>query len=58
MEAIRPHVARQVWAMIQVQRLTGMRPGEVTIMRTCDLDTLREGLGLHPVGPQDRPPWS
>ena len=28
-EAIRPHVARQVWAMIELQRLTGMRPGEV-----------------------------
>ena len=24
--------------MIELQRLTGMRPGEVVIMRTCDLD--------------------
>jgi integrase len=38
-DAIRPHVSRQVWAMIELQRLTGMRPGEVIIMRTCDLDT-------------------
>jgi integrase len=38
-EAIRPHVSRQVWAMVEIQRLTGMRPGEVTIMRTMDLDT-------------------
>jgi integrase len=38
-DAIRPHVSRQVWAMIELQRLTGMRPGEVTIMRTIDLDT-------------------
>jgi integrase len=37
-EAVRPHVARQVWAMIELQRLTGMRPGEVVIMRTGDLD--------------------
>ena len=37
-DAIRPHVSRQVWAMIQLQRLTGMRPGEVVIMRACDLD--------------------
>jgi integrase len=37
-DAIRPHVSRQVWAMIQLQLLTGMRPGEVCIMRTCDLD--------------------
>jgi integrase len=38
-DAIRPHVARQVWAMIGLQRLTGMRPGEVATMRTRDLDT-------------------
>jgi integrase len=38
-DAVQPHVSRQVWAMIRLQRLTGMRPGEVTIMRTCDLDT-------------------
>jgi integrase len=38
-DAIRNHVRPQVWAMIELQRLTGMRPGEVTIMRTCDLDT-------------------
>src|SRR3954454_3124492 len=37
-DAIRPYVSRQVWAMIELQRLTGMRPGEVTMMRTCDLD--------------------
>ena len=36
-EAIEPHTSRQVWAMIQLQRLTGMRPGEVTAMRCCDL---------------------
>jgi integrase len=37
-EAVEPFVAPQVWAMIQLQRLTGMRPGEVTQMRTCDID--------------------
>jgi integrase len=37
-DAIRPHVARQVWAMVEIQRLTGMRPGEVCFIRTCDLD--------------------
>ncbi|GMV98042.1 MAG: hypothetical protein AMXMBFR83_23950 [Phycisphaerae bacterium] len=37
--AVEPFVSKQVWAMIQLQRLTGMRPGEVTIMRGCDLDT-------------------
>lgn len=31
-------VPRQVAAMIQLQRYTGMRPGEVMSMRTCDID--------------------
>jgi site-specific recombinase XerD len=38
-DAILPHVSRQVAAMIQLQRLTGMRPGEVVIMRTMDINT-------------------
>lgn len=38
-DAIRPYVSRQVWAMVQLQRLTGMRSGEVIIMRGRDLDT-------------------
>lgn len=38
-DAIKPHVSRQVWAMVELQRLTGMRPGEVVIMRGRDLDT-------------------
>jgi integrase len=33
------HVARQVWVMVELQRLTGMRPGEVCNMRTIDIDT-------------------
>lgn len=33
------HVSPQVAAMIELQRITGMRSGEVCIMRTCDLDT-------------------
>ena len=37
-DAIRPHVSRQVWAMVQLQLLTGMRSGEVTIMRARDID--------------------
>jgi integrase len=38
-DAIKPHVSRQVWAMVELQRLSGMRPGEVCMMRSCDLDT-------------------
>lgn len=38
-DAIQPHVSRQVWTMVELQRLTGMRPGEVVIMRTMDIST-------------------
>jgi integrase len=38
-DAVLPHVSRQVATMIELQRLTGMRPGEVMIMRAGDLDT-------------------
>jgi integrase len=37
-DAVRPHVSRQVWAMIQLQRHSAMRPNEVCRMRTGDLD--------------------
>ncbi len=36
--ALRRYSSRQVWAMVELQRLTGMRPGEVVSMRSCDLD--------------------
>ena len=38
-EAVRPLLAAPVGAMIDLQLLTAMRPGEVVIMRPCDLDT-------------------
>jgi integrase len=38
-EVVQPFVARQVWAMVQLQLLTGARSGEVCQMRTCDIDT-------------------
>lgn len=38
-EAVKPHVSRQVAAMIDLQLLTGARPGELVIMRAVDLDT-------------------
>ena len=37
-DAIRGKVSRQVWAMVELERLTGMRPGEVVTIRGCDLD--------------------
>jgi integrase len=36
--AVKPFVSQQVWAMIQLQILTGMRPGEVVQMRGRDLN--------------------
>lgn len=38
-DAVLPLVSRQVRAMIELQRLTGMRPGEVCMMRTGDVNT-------------------
>ncbi len=38
-DAIQPHISRQIWAIVQLQRLSGMRPGEACIMRTIDIDT-------------------
>jgi integrase len=36
--AIKPYVSDQVWALIQLQLLTGARGGELLIMRPMDLD--------------------
>ena len=38
-DAVLPYLAPPVAAMVELQWLTGMRPGEVVIMRACDLDT-------------------
>jgi len=37
-KAIEGHCPRQVWAMILLQWNTGMRPGEVCMIRPCDID--------------------
>ncbi len=39
----------QVAAMVQVQRLAGMRPDEVTIMRPCDIDRTGEVWSYTPL---------
>ncbi len=36
-EAVEPFVSRQVWAMVQLQLLTGARAGELTRMRPSDI---------------------
>jgi integrase len=38
-EVTLPHMPKVVRAMIRVEMLTGMRPGEVCLMRACDIDT-------------------
>jgi len=38
-DALEAHVAPQIWAMIQLQRLTGARPGEICQLRRRDIDT-------------------
>ena len=37
-EAVQPHVSRQVWALIQLQLLTGARPSELLSLTTRDID--------------------
>ena len=37
-EVVLPLVSPQVAAMVRVQRLCGMRPCEIVIMRRCDID--------------------
>ncbi|MCI0675765.1 MAG: site-specific integrase [Phycisphaerales bacterium] len=37
-EAVKPFVSRQVWALIQMQRLTGARAGELVRLRAVDID--------------------
>jgi integrase len=37
-DAVQPHVLPEVWAMTQVQRLSGARPGEVCALRAIDID--------------------
>jgi integrase len=37
-EAVLPLLTRPVRAMAQLQQFTGMRPGEVVILRPCDVD--------------------
>lgn len=37
-EAVLPHVSAPVAAMIRLQLAAGMRPGEVVLMRACDIE--------------------
>jgi len=48
--AVKPFVSRQVWAMVQLQWLTGMRPGEVVILRSLDVETSGDVWTYRPHG--------
>ena len=41
-EAVVPSLAPQLKAMVELQLLTGMRPGEVCSIRSCDIDTTKD----------------
>lgn len=40
--AVKDHVSKQVWALIQLQLFTGARPGELVGLRPIDIDTTGE----------------
>src|SRR6266404_1073116 len=46
-EAVLPFVSRAVRAMIQVQLLSGSRPGEMVIMRPCDIDQRKDTTWIY-----------
>jgi hypothetical protein len=46
-EAVLPLLTPPVRAMVQVQRLSGMRPGEAVIMRPCDIDRTAGGTCVY-----------
>ena len=41
-DPLQPHVSNQIWAMIQLQILTGARPTEICIMRRGDIDMTKD----------------
>lgn len=52
--AVLPFVAPQIRAMVQLQRLTGMRPGEVVRIRKCDIDTSKKVWLYEPADHKNR----
>ncbi len=47
-EAVRPYVSRQVWTLIQLQKLSGARSGEILGLRPRDIDTSGEVWSYSP----------
>lgn len=48
-DAIEFHTSPIIWAMVQIQRWTGMRPGEVCKLRTIDIDQSGEVWEYRPL---------
>ena len=46
-EAVLPYVPPQVAAMVQLQMCSGARPGEVIIMRPCDITLTKSGVWVY-----------
>lgn len=46
--AIKPYVSRQIWALVELQRLTGARPGELVLLRPVDIDTTTKPWAFSP----------
>lgn len=49
-----PHMSPQVAAMVSLQRLTGMRPCEVVLMRACDIDITGDAWIYEPFDHKNR----
>src|SRR3972149_1491459 len=47
-DATLAHLPDVIADMVRIQRLTGMRPCEICIMRPCDIDRAGEGWGYRP----------
>lgn len=58
LDTVRPFLSRPVRALVDLQLLTGARPGELLALRAVDLDTgsPRRRLALHARGAQERAP--
>jgi integrase len=54
-DAIQAHVLPEVWGMIEIQRVTGMRPGEVVTIRGCDIEMGGKVWTYRP--PQHKTAW-
>lgn len=53
-DALLPFLSRQVAAMVRLQQLTGMRPGEVVLMRWADIDVTGDVWIYEPLDHKNR----